>query len=110
MDFSNDGYTRQNRKRSSQETNLKNTDHALERYEEVVNLVLFGKSYLHYFSEEEYFEDTITLEGNDWTFKQHQKIDMIPTDNDFQEVIKQYLTWKLSMVIRGDSKNEDWKI
>lgn len=110
VDFSNDGYTRQNRKRSSQETNLKNTDHALERYEEVVNLVLFGKSYLHYFSEEEYFEDTITLEGNDWTFKQHQKIDMIPTDNDFQEVIKQYLTWKLSMVIRGDSKNEDWKI
>ncbi len=107
VDFSHDGYTRQNRKKSSQETNLKNTDHALERYEEVVNLILYGKSYLHYFSEDDYFEDVITLEGNDWTFKQHQKIDMIPTNEDFQNVIKQYLSWKLSMIIRGDSKHED---
>ena len=101
VDFSNDGYTRQNRKKSSQETNLKNTDHALERYDELVNLILYGNSYLHY------FEDVITLEGNDWTFKQHQKIDMIPTNEDFQDVIKQYLSWKLSMIIRGDFKNED---
>ncbi len=86
---------------------MKNTDHALERYEEVVNLILYGKSYLHYFSEDDYFEDVITLEGNDWTFKQHQKIDMIPTNEDFQNVIKQYLSWKLSMIIRGDSKHED---
>lgn len=107
VDFSNDGYTRQNRKKSSQETNLKNTDHALERYDELVNLILYGNSYLHYFSKDEYFEDVITLEGNDWTFKQHQKIDMIPTNEDFQDVIKQYLSWKLSMIIRGDFKNED---
>lgn len=107
VDFSNDGYTRQNRKKSSQETNLKNTDHALERYEEVVNLILYGKSYLHYFSEDDYFEDVITLEGDDWTFKQHRKIEMIPAPEDFQNVIKQYLSWKLSTIIRGDSKNEN---
>lgn len=43
IDFSNDGYTRQNRKKSSQDANLKNTDNAIERYEEIVNLVLYGK-------------------------------------------------------------------
>ena len=57
---------------------MKNTDHAIERYDEIVNLVLYGKSYLHYFTEDEYIEDVITLNGDDWTFKQHQKIDTIP--------------------------------
>ena len=49
IDFSNDGYTRQNKKKSSQEVNLRNTDHANERYNEIVNLVLYGKSYLNIF-------------------------------------------------------------
>ena len=31
-------------------------------------------------TEDEYIEDTITLEGNDWTFKQHQKIETMPTE------------------------------
>ncbi|MCM1027013.1 MAG: SAM-dependent methyltransferase [Roseburia sp.] len=107
IDFSNDGYTRQNRKKSSQDTNLKNTDHALERYEEVVNLVLYGKSYLHYFTEEEYVEDVITLEGNDWTFKQHQKVDTIPTKDDFKNVVKEYLAWKVSMIMEGEISDEN---
>ena len=106
IDFSNDGYTRQNRKKSSQETNLKNTDHAFERYDEIVNLVLYGKSYLHYFSEDEYIEDVISLEGNDWTFKQHQKIDTIPTQDDFRNVVKEYLSWKLSMIMKGELSDE----
>ena len=41
IDFSNDGYTRSNRKKAS--NNLKDTDHAKERYQEVVDLVRFGK-------------------------------------------------------------------
>lgn len=107
IDFTNDGYTRQNRKKSSQETNLKNTDHAIERYEEIVNLVLYGKSYLHYFTEEEYTEDTISLNGNDWTYKQHQKIETIPTEDDFRDVVKEYLSWKVSMIMKGDMPNEN---
>lgn len=35
IDFSNDGYSRQNRKKSTQEVNLRDTDHAKERYAEV---------------------------------------------------------------------------
>ncbi len=49
IDFSNDGYTRQNKKKSSQEVNLRNTDHANERYNEIVNLVLIGNHILNIF-------------------------------------------------------------
>ena len=102
IDFSNDGYTRQNRKKSSQDANLKNTDNALERYEEIVNLVLYGKKYLHYFTEDQYIEDTISLEGNDWTFSQHIKLNTIPTEDDFRATIKEYLGWKVAAVLRGE--------
>ncbi len=102
IDFSNDGYTRQNRKKSSQDANLKNTDNAVERYEEIVNLVLYGKSYLKYFTQEEYIEDTISLEGNDWLFSQHLNINTVPTEEDFNDVIKEYLSWKISAVIKEE--------
>lgn len=102
IDFSNDGYTRQNRKKSSQDANLKNTDNALERYEEIVNLVLYGKAYLHYFTDEQYIEDTISLDGNDWTFSQHIKLNTIPTEDDFRDTIKEHLGWKVSAVLRGE--------
>lgn len=110
IDFSNDGYTRQNRKKSSQDANLKNTDHAIERYNEIVNLVLYGKSYLEYFTEDEYFEDTISLEGNDWTFAQHRKINTIPSEKEFSETVKNYLSWKLTEILKGDGDYEIQKI
>lgn len=102
VDFSNDGYTRQNRKKATQKTNLKNTDHAIERYEEVVNLVLYGKSYLRYFKENEFIEDTISLNGDDWTFAQHVKVDTIPKEDDFRQAIKDYLGWKASVDLDAD--------
>ena len=102
IDFSNDGYTRSNRKKSLRDVNLKNTDHAEERYSEVVDLVLYGKSYLKYLSEDEYIEDTISLNGDDWTFAQHKKIDTIPTEEDFRNTIKEYLSWKVSQIIKED--------
>ena len=40
IDFSEDGYTRQNRKKSSQAVNLRDTDNAKARYQEVVDIVL----------------------------------------------------------------------
>lgn len=105
INFENDGYTRQNRKKSSQDVNLKNTDHAIERYEEVANLVLYGKKYLNYLKEEDYTEDTITLNGDDWTFAQHKKIDTIPTEEDFQKVVRDYLSWKVSSILKNEGEN-----
>ena len=102
IDFSNDGYTRQNRKKSGQETNLKNTGNAIERYDEIVNLVLYGKTYLNYFTEEEYTEDSISLNGADWTFSQHKKINTTPTEEDFKNTVKDYLAWRVSQVLKGE--------
>ena len=48
IDFTNDGYTRTDRKKSS--CNLRDTDHAKERYQEIVDLVRFGKSKLNLFT------------------------------------------------------------
>lgn len=106
IDFSNDGYTRMNRKKSGQSVNLRDTDHAKERYDEVCKLVLYGKGKndknLHYLKGC-YSEDYITLEGNDWTYGQHRKIDTIPTEEDFQNVVREYLSWKVGQVLKGES-------
>ncbi len=102
IDFSNDGYTRQNRKKSSAAVNLKNTDHALERYEEVVDIVLNRKKKTHYF-DDCIIEDTINLEGKDWTYKQHQKFDIIPTEDDFRKTVADYLSWKVSNLMKEEN-------
>lgn len=106
IDFSNDGYTRMNRKKSGQSVNLRDTDHAKERYDEVCRLVLYGKGAndknLHYFKDC-YTEDYITLSGNDWTYGQHQKIDTVPTEEDFQNVVREYLSWKVGQVLKGEN-------
>ena len=106
IDFSNDGYTRMNRKKSGQSVNLRDTDNAKERYAEVANLVRFGKGAgdknLHFFKDC-YTEDYITLSGKDWTYGQHQKIDTVPTEEDFQKVVKEYLSWKVGQVLKGES-------
>ncbi len=102
VDFSNDGYTRQNRKKSSLSVNLRDTDHAAERYREVVNLVLYGKKYLKLLAPDCYVEDTISLDGNDWTVQQHRKIDTTATLEDFQKVVKEYLAWKVGTVLKAE--------
>lgn len=105
IDFSEDGYSRQNRKKSSQSTNLRDTDHAKERYEEVVTLVNYGKGLnsenLNFF-QEQYVEDYITLKGNDWTYDKHRKININPTYDDFAKVVKDYLAWRVAEIIKQE--------
>lgn len=79
---------------------MRNVDHAPERYEEVINLVLYGKQHLHYFTDDNYIEDTISLKGDDWTFNQHRKINAIPTEEDFKQTVSEYLAWKVSQLIK----------
>ncbi len=102
IDFSNDGYTRLSKKKSAQDVNLKNTNNAMERYDELVNLVLYGKKYLNYFTEKEYIEDTISLKGNDWVFNQHKKVDVVPKEEDFVNTLKDFLCWKVSAILKGE--------
>ena len=109
IDFSEDGYSRQNRKKSSQSVNLQNTDHANERYEEIVNLVLYGSKHLNYYKNH-YVEDTISLDGNDWTYGQHRNVESEPTSADFYNVIKDYLAWRASEAIKNESIVKDDEI
>ena len=104
IDFSNDGYTRSDRKKAS--CNLFDTDHAKERYEEVVNLVRFGKSKLHYFTTNEYYEGQIDPNsGADWN--QSAPIDTKPTLADFKKTVADYLAWEVSNLITTQTKEED---
>jgi hypothetical protein len=97
IDFSNDGYTRTNRKKSS--NNLKDTDCAKERYEELVNLVRFGKRKLSIFTEAEYYEGAINPQnGADWN--QSAPIDAKPTLQDFRKTVSDYLAWEVSNILK----------
>ena len=102
IDFSNDGYTRTNRKKSS--SNLKDTDHAKERYQEVVDLVRFGRNKLKYFTDNEYYEGTINIEnGTDWN--QTAPIDTKPTLNDFKKTVSDYLAWEVSNLLSKSAED-----
>lgn len=104
IDFSNDGYARQNRKKSTQKVNLRNVDHALERYDEIVAICLGKKPKTEYYTEANglVIKDTITLNGDDWTFNQHKKIDTTPTEEDFKKTVADYLAWKVSAILKGE--------
>lgn len=106
IDFSNDGYFRQNRRKSSEDVNLQDVDHAKERYQEIAAIILGKKKETDYYNEQNglVIRDTISLEGNDWTFAQHKKIDITPKLEDFKTTVKDYLAWKVSQIIQnGDT-------
>lgn len=97
IDFSIDGYTRTNRKKAS--NNLKDTDRAKERYEELVNLVRFGKSKLNIYTEREYYEGSIdTKNGADWN--QIAPLDTKPSVYDFKKTISEYLAYEVSTLLK----------
>ena len=104
IDFSVDGYTRSNRKKAS--VNLRDTDHAKERYAELVDLVRFGKSKLHYYTEKEFYEGTIDPEnGADWN--QTAPIDTKPTLDDFKKTVRDYLAWEVSSLLKNQDGEAD---
>lgn len=103
IDFTDDGYTRTNRKKAS--NNLKDTNNARGRYEELVSLVRFGKSKLKLFASKEYFENTINpLNGADWN--QSNTTETKPTLQDFKRTVSDYLAWEVSELLKRQSKDD----
>ena len=103
IDFSNDGYTRTNRKKAS--NNLIDSDHAKERYEEVVDLVRVGGNKLKYLGAKDYYEGTIDpSNGADWN--QSAPVDTRPTLEDFKKTVSDYLAWEVSNLLHK-TINED---
>lgn len=103
IDFSNDGYTRSDRKKAN--CNLRDTDHAKERYQELVDLVRFGKSKLNYFTEKEYYEGQIDPQnGADWN--KSAPVDTRPTLADFKKTVSDYLAWEVSNILKSGTEEE----
>ena len=102
IDFSNDGYTRANRKKAKASLNLRDTGDAKARYDELVNLVRFGKSKLNIFTDKEYHEETIDPNsGSDWN--KCAPIDTTPTLNDFKKCVSDYLAWEVAQIIKNET-------
>ena len=104
IDFSNDGYTRTSRKKAS--NNLKDTNQAKERYEELVKLVRFGNSKLNIFTDKEYYEGNIDPKnGADWN--QTAPIDTKPNLEDFKKTVSDYLAWEVSNLLKQQGTEDE---
>ncbi len=104
IDFSNDGYTRSARKKST--SNLRDTNNAAGRYKELVDLVRFGKTKLNIFTEKEYYEGHINIEnGADWN--QTAPIDTKPTVKDFKKTVSDYLAWEVATLLKNQPLEDE---
>ena len=108
IDFTEDGYSRQNRKKSGLNVNLRDTGNAKERYAELCDIVLGKKKKSHYF-DNHVIEDTINTKGDkcgkDWTYGQHRKTDTVPTEADFKKTVADYLSWKVSTLLKEETRD-----
>ncbi|VEU74784.1 Restriction enzyme BgcI subunit alpha [Mycoplasmopsis citelli] len=104
IDFSYDGYTRTSRKKIK--INLVDSDHAKQRYQEVVDLVHFGRKKLKIFNEDQYFEGYINPKnGADWN--QSKPIIKIPVLNDFKNTVADFLAWEVSNLIKSKNLEDE---
>ncbi|WGE90075.1 HsdM family class I SAM-dependent methyltransferase [Actinobacillus arthritidis] len=98
IDFSNDGYKRTERA-------LAEIDSPIERYADMLKIYKAGKNakvVAQWNLDEVYLEDFITLDGNDWNFSQHKKIDTKPTLTDFKKTVADYLAWEVSQLLKQE--------
>lgn len=104
IDFTEDGYARSNRKKAS--VNLRDVDHAAERYAELVDVVRYGERKLDYIRPQDFFEGTIDpTNGADWN--QSAPIDITPTLEDFKKTVSDYLAWEVSTLLKNMNLEDD---
>ena len=82
IDFTEDGYSRQNRKKSGLNVNLRDTGNAKQRYQELCDIICGNKRLTNFF-DDKILHDTITLEGDDW------------------KTVTDYLSWKIMSLIKS---------
>lgn len=100
IDFRNDGYKRTKR-------GISEIDHPAERYGDLLLLLKSGlaaKSNPKFHTtlwnlDKQYIESIISNSGNDWNFENHQVIDTIPHEEDFENVVQKYLTYKIGYIL-----------
>ncbi len=98
IDFRNDGYKRTKR-------GINEIDNPTQRYKDIVEIYKNGitanVSTDLWDLRKQVVMDVISNKGNDWNFDQHQKIDTVPTTDDFKKTVSDYLTWETRNVLRG---------
>lgn len=103
IDFRNDGYKRTKR-------GIIEIDNPVQRYKDIVEIYKNGitanVSHVLWNLKQQVAMDVITDKGNDWNYDQHQKIDNIPTLEDFKKTVSDYLTWEVSNVLKGGYNEE----
>ena len=104
IDFTGDGYDRSNRKKAR--INLKDVNHATERYAELVDVVHYGAKKLHHIRPQDFFEGAIDpTNGADWN--QSAPIDITPTLEDFKKTVSDYLAWEVSTLLKNIKLEDD---
>lgn len=98
IDFRNDGYKRTER-------SLQEIDNPNQRYQDIIKIYKAGKNAkvdnALWHIDEIYVESCISLNGNDWNFDQHKKIDTKPTLADFKKTVADYLAWEVSQILQN---------
>lgn len=104
VDFSNDGYLRTHRKKAI--SNLRDVDHAHERYQELVGIIQGKVAEPEYYPlGETYFIDTINPSaGNDWNYAQHKKNVAVPKTSDFKSAVYEHLAWEVASALKSQAK------
>lgn len=103
IDFRNDGYKRT--KRGTLEI-----DNPMQRYNDIIEIYKNGTtanvSPDLWNLKQTVAMSVITNKGNDWNYEQYQKIDTIPTIQDFKKTVGEYLSWEVSNILKQQTPNE----
>ena len=103
IDFRNDGYKRT--KRGTLEI-----DNPVQRYNDIIEIYKNGTtanvSKDLWNLKQTVVMSIITDKGNDWNYEQYQKIDTIPTLQDFKKTVGDYLSWEVSNILKQQTPNE----
>ena len=106
IDFRNDGYKRT--KRGTLEI-----DNPVQRYNDIIEIYKNGTtanvSKDLWNLKQTVVMSVITDKGNDWNYEQYQKIDTIPTLQDFKKTVGDYLSWEVSNILKYNRQNQKYK-
>lgn len=102
IDFRNDGYKRTKR-------GIYEIDNPSQKYKDIVEIYKNGIT-ANVCSElwdikNEVVMDVVSKSGNDWNFEHHQKIDLVPTEEDFKDTVRNYLSWEIVKFLKGEQND-----
>ena len=102
IDFRNDGYKRTKR-------GIYEIDNPSQKYKDIVEIYKNGVT-ANVCSElwdikNQVVMDVVSRFGSDWNFEHHQKIDLVPTKEDFKGTVRNYLSWEIVKFLKGEQND-----